>query len=56
MPFFTAQELEIFKQIKIDAVPRFWSAVCIWQEKNADGLMEFKFKKLDKLTIEEPEG
>jgi len=48
--------LEAFKQNKDLLVNRFWAAVCIWQEKNADGKMEFKFKKLDQLTIDEPTG
>jgi len=38
------------------AVPRFWAALCIWQEADTEGNMEFKFKKLDRMTMEEPSG
>lgn len=56
LPFFTAQELETMKVVAGVAVPRFWAALCIWQESNAEGKMEFKFKKLDQMTMEEPNG
>ena len=56
LPFFSAAELEVMKVIIGVAVPRFWAAVCIWQETNQDGLMEFRFKKLDRLSLDEPIG
>jgi len=53
-------EIEMpFATIYDDSVPvypQFWSAVCIWQENNENGDAEFRFKKVDGLTTEEPVG
>lgn len=35
---------------------QFWAAVCIWQEANKSGQMEFRFKKIDMLSVDEPIG